>query len=251
VSPPVSPSVNPRVNPPAHRLAATLQLDVRLQARNHVYVIVGVAALALALPLRAAFTPDELRFFMPLLALSGVTLTTFFLVGVLIMLERGEGTLDALMVSPLRPAEYLASKLGTVTALALAESALLVGVAYGGDASIPWLALAVLLRAGLVGAIGVAVGVRHRSLTAFLLPAIAWSIAFDLPALWYLEIWRTPLFHAWPTLASLRLAEAAFLPVAPAELAFACGYAAVAFAAALLWARRALDRFVVRGEGPS
>ena len=113
------------------RLAATLRLDVRLQGRNRLYLIVAVATLALASPLRASFTPDQLRFFMPLLALSGVTITTFFLVGVLLMLEREEGTLDVVLVSPLRPAEYLASKLLTLVTLALIESAFIVLVAFG------------------------------------------------------------------------------------------------------------------------
>ncbi len=233
------------------RLTATLRLDGRLQARNHVYWIVGIAALALALPLRALFTPDQLRFVMPILALSGVTLTTLFLVGVLLMLERGEGTLDVVRVSPLRPSEYLASKLVTVTALALVESAVIVGAAYGGDVSPPWLALAVLLRAGLVGAISVAVGVRHRSLTEFLLPAIAWTLALDLPVLWYLELWTSPILYAWPTLPSLLLAKAAFLPVEGWQLVYGCAYGAVAFAAAVVWASRSLDRFVVRGEPAS
>jgi fluoroquinolone transport system permease protein len=230
------------------RLSATVRLDTRLQARNSVYAIVGIAALVLAWPLRVLFTPDPLRFFMPLVALSGVSITTLFLVGVLLMLERGEGTLDVVLVSPLRPAEYLASKLLTLSALALAESALIVLVAYGAAVSLHWLALAVLLRAGLVGSVGVAVGVRHRSITAFLLPAIAWTVAFDLPAIWYLELWPSPVFYAWPTLPSLLLAKAAFLPVAPAEIAWACAYGTVAFLAALYWALRSLDRFVVRGE---
>jgi len=230
------------------RLAATLRLDTTLQARNHVYVIVAIAALGLAWPLRALFTPDQLRFFMPLLALSGVSITTFFLVGILLMLERGEGTLDVVLVSPLRPSEYLASKLLTLSALALAESALIVLVAYGTAVSLPWLALAVLLRAGLVGSVGVAVGVRHRSITSFLPPAIAWTVAFDLPSIWYLQLWPSPVFWAWPTLPSLLLAKAAFLPVAPAEIAWACAYGAAALLAALVWASRSLDRFVVRGE---
>ncbi len=131
------------------RLAATLRLDARLQARNRVYVIIGVVALALAFALRALFTPDQLRFFMPLIALSGVGITAFVLVGVLLLLERLEGTLDVVLVSPLRPGEYLASKLLTVTALALVEGAVIAGIAYGLGFSIPWLVLAVLLRAGL------------------------------------------------------------------------------------------------------
>ena len=230
------------------RLSATLRLDAQLQARNNVYLIIAVAALALAFALRALFTPDQLHFFMPLVALSGVTLTTFFLVGVLLLLERGEGTLEVVLVSPLRPAEYLASKLLTVTALALVESALIVGVAYGVGLSFPWLALAVLLRAGLVAAVGVAVGVRYRSITHFLLPAVALSVAFDLPVLWYLELWPSPLFYLWPTLPSLLLAKAAFLPVGPLQLLYAGVYGALAVGAAVFWASRSLDRFVVRGE---
>jgi fluoroquinolone transport system permease protein len=230
------------------RLTATLRLDVRLQARNSVYLIIAVAALGLAFALRALVTPEQLHFFMPLVALSGVSLTTFFLVGVLLLLERGEGTLDVVLVSPLRPAEYLASKLITVTALALAESALIAGIAYGLGFSFPWLALAVLLRAGLVAAVGVAVGVRYRSITHFLMPAVALSVAFELPVLWYLELWPSPLFYLWPTLPSLLLAKAAFLPVDPLQLVYACVYGALAVGAAAFWASRALDRFVVRGE---
>jgi fluoroquinolone transport system permease protein len=230
------------------RLTATLRLDVRLQARNSVYLIIAVAALGLAFALRALVTPEQLHFFMPLVALSGVSLTTFFLIGVLLLLERGEGTLDVVLVSPLRPAEYLASKLITVTALALAESALIAGIAYGLGFSFLWLALAVLLRAGLVAAVGVAVGVRYRSITHFLMPAVALSVAFDLPVLWYLELWPSPLFYLWPTLPSLLLAKAAFLPVDPLQLVYACVYGALAVGAAAFWASRALDRFVVRGE---
>ena len=185
---------------------------------------------------------------MPLVALSGVTLTTFFLVGVLLLLERGEGTLDVVLVSPLRPAEYLTSKLLTVTALALVESVLICGIAYGFDLSFPWLALAVLLRAGLVAAAGVAIGVRYRSITDFLLPAVALSLAFDLPVLWYLELWPRPLFYLWPTLPSLLFAKAAFLPVEPLQLVYSGVYGVSAVGAAVFWASRSLDRFVVRGE---
>ena len=230
------------------RLSATLRLDAQLQARNNVYLIIAIAASGLAFALRALFTPEQLHFFMPLLALSGVSLTTFFLIGVLLLLERGEGTLDVVLVSPLRPAEYLASKLLTVTALALVESALIVGIVYGLGFSFPWLGLAVVLRAGLVGSVGVAVGVRYRSITHFLLPAVALTVAFDLPVLWYLELWPSSLFYLWPTLPSLLLAKAAFLPVDPLQLVYACVYGGLAVGAAVFWASRALDRFVVRGE---
>ena len=230
------------------RLSATLRLDARLQARNHIYLIIGVAAFGLAAVLRALFTPEQLHFFMPLVALSGVSLTTAFLVGVLLLLEREEGTLDVVLVSPLRPSEYLASKLVTVTGLALVEGVVIAGVAHGLEFDLPWLLLAVALRAGLAATVGLALGVRYRSVTRFILPAAAFSAAFDLPVLWYLELWTTPLFYLWPTMPSLLLAKAAFFPVAPLQLLYACVYGVLALAASVFWASRALDRFVVRGE---
>jgi fluoroquinolone transport system permease protein len=205
-------------------------------------------ALALGLALRAVVTPDQLNFFMPVMVMYGVSLTTVFLAGVLILLERGEGTLDALMVSPLRPSEYLASKLITLAALALVESAAMAIVAYGLGFSFGWLVLAVVMRASMGVAVGVAVGVRYRSITHFLLPGIFASLAFDLPNFWYFELWPTSLFYLWPSMPPLLLAKSAFLPVEPLQLIYAFAYGAVVVGAALWWASRSIDRFVVRGE---
>ncbi len=230
------------------RLVATLRLDAKLQARHKVYVIIIVFAILVAFAMRSVLTPEQLHFFMPLVTLMGVNLTTVFLVGVLLMLERGEGTLDVVLVSPLRPAEYLASKLITLTGLALVESVIIVGVGYGADFASGWLLLAVFLRAGLGVALGVIVGVRYRSFTRFLIPAIATSIVLDLPIVWYLELWPSPLFYLWPAMPSLLLAKAAFLPVDSLQLVYACVYGVLAVGAALFWASRSMDRFVVRGE---
>ena len=83
-----------------------------------------------------------------------------------------DSMLDGALVSPLRPAEYLASKMLTLSTLALVESALLAGIAFGAGLAIPWLVLAVLLRASLGVAVGVAVGVRYGSILRWLPPVI-------------------------------------------------------------------------------
>ena len=234
-----------------NRLVNTLRLDALLQARNKVYLIIGVAAFALGLALSALFTAEQLHFFMPVVVLGGVSLTTVFLVGVLLLLERGEGTLDVILVSPLRPGEYLASKLITLTLLALAESVVIAIIAYGLDFSGGWLVIAVVMRASMGVAVGVAVGVRYRSITHFLLPAILLSLTFDLPNIWYLNLSSSPLFYLWPSMPPLLLAKAAFMPVDPIQLIYAFVYGALALAAALFWASRSIDRFVVRGESTS
>ena len=230
------------------RLTSTLRLDAQLQARNKVYLIIGVAAFAFAFVFDALLTPDQLQFFMPVLIMYGVSMTTVFLVGVLLLIERSQGTLSVVMVSPLRPAEYLASKLITLTVLALVESAIMAVVAYGLGFSFAWFVLAVVMRASMGVAVGVAVGVRFRSITRFLVPAIGLSLAFDLPNIWYFELWPSPLFYLWPSMPPLLLAKAAFVEVEPLQLVYALLYGALVVGAALIWASRSIDRFVVRGE---
>ncbi|MCH2471045.1 MAG: ABC transporter permease [Gemmatimonadetes bacterium] len=230
------------------RLTSTLRLDAQLQARNKVYLIIGVAAFAFPFAFDALLTPDQLQFFMPVLIMYGVSMTTVFLVGVLLLIERSQGTLSVVMVSPLRPAEYLASKLITLTVLALVESAIMAVVAYGLGFSFAWFVLAVVMRASMGVAVGVAVGVRFRSITRFLVPAIGLSLAFDLPNIWYFELWPSPLFYLWPSMPPLLLAKAAFVEVEPLQLVYALLYGALVVGAALIWASRSIDRFVVRGE---
>lgn len=230
------------------RLASTLRLDATLQVRHRVYLIVLGATLGLALAIRSVVTPEQLEFFMPVLAMYGVSLTTVFLVGVLLLLERSEGTLSVVMVSPLRPSEYLASKLITLAGLALVESTIVAVVAYGLGWSFGWFVLAVVMRASMGVGVGVAVGVRYSSITRFLFPGILASLAFDFPNFWYFEIWPTSLFYLWPSMPPLLLAKSAFFAVEPLQLVYAFVYGPLVVGAALFWASRSIDRFVVRGE---
>ncbi len=112
------------------RLATSLQLDLRLQARNHVYWIVLVVTAFLGLGMRLLWSPEGLRFWMPILTLGGTTATTMLLVGMLMQLERGEGMLQAALLTPLRSWEYLASKTVTLSTLALLEASVFVALAY-------------------------------------------------------------------------------------------------------------------------
>ncbi len=230
------------------RLASTLRLDATLQVRHRVYLIVLGATLGLALAIRSVVTPEQLEFFMPVLVMYGVSLTTVFLVGVLLLLERSEGTLSVVMVSPLRPSEYLASKLITLAGLALVESTIVAVVAYGLGWSFGWFVLAVVMRASMGVGVGVAVGVRYSSITRFLFPGILASLAFDFPNFWYFEIWPTSLFYLWPSMPPLLLAKSAFFAVEPLQLVYAFVYGPLVVGAALFRASRSIDRFVVRGE---
>ena len=93
-------------------LVAALRWDVVLQARNGFYwasafVVLMVGGLLLAVP-QAARANDAV--WVPAILAVNLQITTFFFMAGLMLLERDEGTLTALAVSPLTPSGYLATR---------------------------------------------------------------------------------------------------------------------------------------------
>ena len=81
------------------RLAAALACDARLQYRNGFYAAAAFVAVALVLLLR--WVPQGyLGWLMPALVLTNMQVNTFYFVGGLVLLEKGEGSLEALVVTP-------------------------------------------------------------------------------------------------------------------------------------------------------
>jgi fluoroquinolone transport system permease protein len=230
------------------RLVATLGLDVKLQSRYSVYTIILVVAALLSGALGYLFTPSELHFFMPVVLLGGVNLTTVFLAGFLVLLERDEGTLDVVLVSPLRPTEYLWAKMVSLTALAIVEGAVIVVVAYGFGFNLGWLLSAIVLRAMMGVCIGVVIGLRYRTITRFLMPAILVSLTFDLPILWYLGMIPTDLMYLWPAMPSMILAKAAFFGADPWQMAYAFLWGTSVLIATVVIGNRSIRGSVVGGQ---
>ena len=202
------------------RLAHTLALDVRLQWRNRLYYVGAGVALLMVYLLRAFFTHEQMAVALPAFLFFAVGGTVWFYLGGMVLLEKGEGTLDPLTVTPLRASEYLGSKFITLTALCCFESALVVVLAYGLDFHLP-LALAGCVGMSLVMVgLGFAMAARCAGITEFLMPSMLAMIVLETPALHYFDLWAVPLWYAVPTMPPLLLLEAAFRPVPQGELVY-------------------------------
>ena len=124
---------------PHDGVCQALRWDVIVQARNGFYwatafVVLVVGGLLLAVPAEAR--ADGAAWVPALLAVN-LLITTFFFVAGLMLLERDEGTLAALAVSPFSPGRYLAVHVITLTTLATVETAALVWIAFGSGGSWP------------------------------------------------------------------------------------------------------------------
>ena len=113
-------------------LSATLTLDVRLQARCKLYTIGLVVAVLLGLVARFIFDRDDAGRVLAVFYLLGLGGTTYIFGASLVILEKSQGTLQALRTTPLTATAYIMSKVITLTSFAAIESAIIYAVGFLG-----------------------------------------------------------------------------------------------------------------------
>ena len=231
------------------RLAAAARNDVRLQWRQGFWAAAGFVAVFATVGLR--YVPHDLRLILlPPVILSNLAVGTFYFVAALVLLERAEGSLDALAVSPLRDREYTLAKVGSLALLALAEHLAVVMVGHGTDFAPGALLIGVVMAAATYVLLGLISVLPYDSMNTYLMPSMVWIAVLSLPYLHYFELVPGPLRAAlWlhPLQPSLSWLRAAFRGGDPLEAVYAsvCGAAWIA----LLW-RRCRSDLARRGVAP-
>lgn len=233
-------------------LATTMGLDVRLQGRNNLYTIGLVVALMTGGVGRWFLNVAGVAALLPGLWLGAIGSTTFMFVAGMVLFEKSERTLDALIVTPLPIRTYLVSKVATLTGFALVESLIVLFVAHGiqGVAYVP-LVLGIVFLGVLYTLAAVALVVSHTAVTDFLVPGgIVALTLLQLPFLHAFGFWTHPILYVVPTQATVVLMKGGFEPLAGWQWAYGIGYALTGIAAAAWWARRRFEIHIVqKGAG--
>lgn len=229
------------------RLPSLLRWDVTVQWRQGLYFaalfvvfIWGVVLTLLPPPARAVILPYGLFMDVSVIGL-------FFMAGAL-FLEKGDGVLAALVVTPLRRGEYLLSKLLSLTLLALLASVMVVLVAHGWRLNWGLLLLGVGFNAWLMTLFGFWLASRYDGVSDFLVPSFIYMAPSQLPALLYFGVWDHWLLYLIPTNPGMLLMAAAFQPVAAWQLVYAVVYGLIWCIIVTWMAVRAYERFVVRSK---
>ncbi len=230
------------------RLLATARWDIQLQFRNGFYYVSAFVAVVFIIMLRQLSDVDWARWW-PAIILENLVINAFYFMAGLVLLEKGEGTLEAQIVTPLRPGEYLASKVLTLGLLALLETLVVVVVVSGFGFNGLWLALGIAGLIALYALYGFVVVARYDSIGEFILPSALWTMGFSIPLLYSFDLWRHPVLFLHPLQAPLVLMQAAFEAVPAWQIAYGLLYAALWVGIAYAVSRRAFHRFVVTKEG--
>ncbi|MFK7992017.1 MAG: hypothetical protein AB8I08_38725 [Sandaracinaceae bacterium] len=236
------------------RLAAAVRTDVVLQARNQLYGISVGVAVVVGGALAWLSPHDRLAGTVPMALLMFVGGSTLLYAMAMLILERDDGTLDAVIVSPLRPAEYLLSKVITLSGLAALEALLIVVGALGvlsrsGAVPVPGplIVLGVVLLAVMHVLCGLALVVRYRRLMEALIPMSALATLMQLPGFYFVGALAHPAWLLIPTAAPTMFIRGAFTELAPWEWVYAVLVSGGTLLALWIFARRAFRRHVIEG----
>jgi fluoroquinolone transport system permease protein len=156
--------------------------DVRLQVRYGLYLVSGLMVLAWGAILGAAGRAVELSMplLLPPIVVMNLLITTFYFMAALVLFEKSEGVLTALVVTPLGSGRYLASKAVSLTLLGTAETLLIAAILFPGIAW-PRLIAASLLLGFFYACAGFVAIVRYDSINSFLLPSVVMTTLLVFP----------------------------------------------------------------------
>ncbi len=230
-----------------NRWLSTVRTDALVQFRSGFYFVGAAVAFFVVGLLR--LIPEEwplnLRLLIPAALMLNVMTTTFYFVSGLVLLEKSEGMLAALVVTPLRVGEYLGAKIATLAFLAMAENAIVLVLFYGFDFDFVWLLIGMTSLCAFYTLIGFAAVSRYESINNFLMPSAAIVTVLMLPLLEHFGIVGR-LMYAHPVQPYLVLIRSAFSVATTPELVYGIGAGAAWLALAYMTAKRAFAGLVVR-----
>lgn len=203
------------------RWLTAVRADVKLQARHGFYaasafVVVVVGGLLLMIPAQAR---ADHGLWVPALFVINLPMTTLFFIAGLISLERDEGTLYALGVTPVTAGQYLTLRMATLTLLAIIETLAVAAVAFGVGAWPPLIAGAAALGV-FYTACGAGLSARYVSINQLILPGSVFVTFLLLPLLAHFGMASRRLFLVHPIEPALTLARASYSGAGAADIAY-------------------------------
>lgn len=174
----------------------------------------------------------------------------FIFIGVMVLFEKGSGTIDALVVTPLRKTEYLFSKMISLGLIATVCSLVMAIAGHGWQMNYFLFIYGVFFTSSiftLVGFIGVS---WVKSMNQFIIIIPIFLIPFILPLLRFFNLTSSKILYLIPTQSFLDLLWASFFTVPAGHIIFAMLYLPIWLGLAYYFALRAFDRNIIISSHP-
>ena len=176
-------------------------------------------------------------------------------VGALVLFEKSENVLQALVITPMKVDDYLLSKITSLTILSIISATIfmtLLSVFGEVDFNILFLALGLILTSILLILLGFIMVSGVKSLNEYLLAMIVAFLGLTFPPMLHLSgLYENVIFYLWPTQASFTLLKGVFSTTGLEswEIAYGIFYQIIWIVLLYLLAKKAFYKYIVLKGG--
>jgi fluoroquinolone transport system permease protein len=227
------------------RFFRALKWEIILQFRYKIYFAALVVTLIWAV-LLAPLKTEYKTVLVPFVLFIDLAILGFYFMGAMVLFEKGQNTIRALVVTPIRISMYIFTKLLAFAVLSLATSGILTVITYGIKVNW-WLLLAgVVLNSVIYTLIGFITISWYDSISDYLIPSWLYLLLTQLPLIDYFHLvpnapWIHWILFLHPMQGPLTLIKAAFTGSFIQNILLSLFSAAVWFVIFLMLAFRAFQ----------
>jgi fluoroquinolone transport system permease protein len=228
------------------RIISALKADVRFQFKQGfylVYILLTLIYMVILGKLPSTWKSTVI----PLVLFSDPSMVGFFFIGALVMLEKVQGVIQYVVVTPLRSIEYLLAKVLSLTILAVAATIMITLATYGYELNWFLLILGVLLTSCFFVFYGFIVAVRCTTLNQYFIKMVPYLLLIVLPCFSLIGFPYAWLFNIFPSVAGLKLVYGAFNGIDSISAAALSIYLLAANLAIARYVEKVFDRMATEG----
>lgn len=199
------------------RILQALKADLSFQFKQGFYTIyLTISVMYIAV--LYCFPIELRRIIAPLCAYSDPAVVGMFFTGAQLMLEKSQGVLSCIAVTPLEPREYIGAKVLSFSIFGCVMALLIALATIGLDFNLFYYLTGIILTSAMFTGIGVIIGVKSRSMNELIVKLIPPLVIFTLPCLGMISFKYSQLLEIFPSLPALEIVFAAFNGLTPLKI---------------------------------
>ena len=230
------------------RTISAIAYDIKFQIRHGFYYAYAFVSILYIVLLR--LMPAETRNYLSILVLlTDPTVLGFFFIGGIVLLEKDQSILSSLFVTPLKVHEYIMAKLVSLTLLSLLSSAAIAFLSTPGSFDPMLIVIAVVPSSVFFTLAGIALAVRVKSITGYIIASPFFLTPFILPLFGFLKLFSFPLNYLLPGYGTLQLLEGAYNGILFADAVYSTVLLLIWCMISYIWAGKWFSKYVIADIG--
>lgn len=203
------------ININGKRLITSIKADVLFQFKHgfyYIYIIISLVYIALL----SMIDENILKTVLPILIYTDPSVLGLFFIGGMVLLEKEQGILALLYITPLKVSEYILSKILTLSSISMLAGLMITIISYNGHVNYAYLLVGIFLTSIFFTLLGFIISSKAKSVNDYLVKMIPWMLLVIVPCFSIIPNDIIPKFinvalTIVPSVAGLKIVMGAYL----------------------------------------